>query len=307
MNNGIAYFDAHCDTLHALTAADAVGDLRNNPYHMDLERGAAFLKRVQIFALFADAPDRDARFGKMLDLFFCELKRNADLIAFCRNAGEAEKVIESGKAAAFLSVEGAELLGCSLERLEEAAQLGICSVNLTWNYENALSGSNAQAAGKGLTPLGKAFVRRCGELRIAVDVSHISDRGFWDVLEVAEGPVIASHSNLRSVCPHPRNLTDEMYSALCSVGGVAGVNLYSAFLGERPDMDTVERHIERFLTLGGEDHLGIGADFDGMDQMPIGISGIQDVPHLWEHLIKKGYQESVLEKLFFRNFMRVFM
>ena len=302
----IAYFDAHCDTLHKLSGANARGDLFENPYHVDLKRSKLFSKRAQIFALFANKGDRKDCFEAMTKLFFRSIAAYPESISFCKNSAEAETAILSGKTAAFLSVEGAELLDCSLERLNEASEMGIRSVNITWNYENALSGSNLEGSDKGLTEYGRRFVRQCGKLGIAVDVSHISDRGFWDVLDCAEGPVIASHSNLRSLCPHPRNLTDEMFTALCDYGGVAGINLYSVFLGDSADLDTVEKHIEKFLALGGENHLGIGADFDGMDKMPLGIEGVQDVPKLWDYLKHKGYDKSVLEKLFFQNFMRIF-
>jgi len=302
----VPYFDAHCDTLYRLTEPGAKGDLYRNNFHVDLLRGDAYSPRAQVFAMYADRGDRAERYSQMTALFFSQMQQYADTVSFCRNGEDARSAFVAGKCAAFLSVEGAELLDCSLERLNEAADMGVRAVNLTWNYENLLSGSNAEGAEKGLTEQGRAFVRACGRLNIAVDVSHISDKGFWDVLEFAEGPVIASHSNLRSICPHPRNLTDEMFAALCQYGGTAGLNLYSRFLGDAPDLETVYRHIERFLALGGDDHIGIGSDFDGMDSMPSGIYGVQDIRLLWEYLGNRGYSYTVLKKLFFSNFMRIF-
>ena len=302
----IPYFDAHCDTLYRLTEPVAKGDLYKNDFHTDLRRGGEYSPRAQVFAMFADRKNCAEHYRKMSALFFNQVQQYADFVSFCKNGDDAASAFESGKTAAFLSVEGGELLECSLERLSEAADMGIRAVNVTWNYENQLSGSNAEGTEKGLTEQGRAFVRLCGKLNVAVDVSHISDKGFWDVLECAEGPVIASHSNLRSICPHPRNLTDEMFAALCQCGGTAGVNLYSRFLGDHPDLDTVYRHVDRFLTLGGEDHTGIGADFDGMDSMPSGIHSVQDIRVLWEYLKNKGYRNTVLRKLFFGNFMRIF-
>ena len=147
-------------------------------------------------------------------LFEREMAANADLAAFCRTGAEAEAAFRSGRRAAFLSVEGAELLDCSLERLEEAHAMGVRAVNPTWNHVNALSGTNAEEPERGLTPQGRVFVRKMERLGMLVDVSHLSDPGFWDVAEELSGPFFASHSNARAVFSHPRNLTDEQFTAI---------------------------------------------------------------------------------------------
>ncbi len=302
----IPYFDAHCDTISALHRRKNCGTLRQNDLHVDLLRGGNYFPRAQVFALFAAGGDVEQKYRNMIALFRKECEENTDILAFCRNGAEMRAAYAAGKAAALLSVEGAELLGCSLEGLEEAASIGVRSVNITWNFENDLSGSNAEGRDKGLTRQGRAFVRRCGELGVAVDVSHISDPGFWDVLECACGPVIASHSNLRALCPHGRNLTDEMFRALCEYGGVAGINFYPAFLGENADFSTIASHLEHFLELGGENHVGLGGDLDGIDCMPAGLRGVQDVKGIYEHLKQKGFEDTLLRKLFFDNFQRIF-
>ena len=138
-----------------------------------------------------------------------------------------------------------------------------------------------------------------------VDVSHLSDPGFWDVIETTARPVIATHSNARAVFPNPRNLTDEQFTAIINTNGVAGLNMYAGFLGDEPDLDTVRAHLEHFLALGGEDHVSMGGDWDGCTQLPQGIHGIQDMEKLYEHLLRYNYTESLLEKLFYSNLMRV--
>jgi membrane dipeptidase len=163
--------------------------------------------------------------------------------------------------AAFISIEGAELFGCDLNRLDDFYARGVRALNLCWNHLNALCSE------KGLTELGERFVTRCNELGIIIDVSHLRDEAFWDVIRLTTAPVMASHSNSRVICPHKRNLTDEQFKAIIKCRGVAGINMYAHFLGENPDVNTVIRHIEHFLSLGGAENIALGCDFDGCDTL----------------------------------------
>jgi membrane dipeptidase len=304
-------FDAHCDTIYQCYIKNT-DLLKENPDgHWDLVRTKRFSAYAQFFAIFEDSRDKTISmiqeiFTKQYDIFQSELMRNQEEIMFCRTRNEAETAFVQGKVAAFLSVEGADLLGCSLEQLERAYFCGVRAVNLTWNRSNLLSGSAAEQTERGLSSAGKAFVKRMQELGMLVDVSHLSDPGFWDVIDLAKKPVIASHSNARAICHHPRNLTDAQFSALLQVEGVAGLNLYSEFLGSDPDFDTIRAHLDHFWALGGEDHLSIGGDWDGCDQLPKGMEqGIAGLLRLYEYLLKRNYSESILEKLYYKNLMRV--
>jgi len=312
-------FDAHCDTIsEALIKHE--GFCRND-LHWDLGRAEAYRPCAQFFAIFAlvlDSPDElepahqalywrrgrdafDAQYGKFAE----ELDRNQARMTFCRSAADAEAAAAAGKIGAFLSVEGGEILDCSIESLERAYGMGVRAVNLTWNYENALSGSNVQGADRGLTEPGREFVRRCQELGVIVDLSHTSDPGFWDVMEMAARPVMASHSNARALWNHTRNLTDDMFRAIIKNGGVAGINLYTDFLDADPDVDTVVRHIEHFLDLGGAKHICMGGDLDGCDTLPRGIRGNQDIWKIGEALLKKNYTEELICDIFYNNLLRV--
>ena len=226
-------------------------------------------------------------------------------MALCATAGEAEAAFAAGKVAAFLSVEGAELLDCSLERLEEARELGVRSVNLTWNHANALSGTNAEEPERGLSPQGRAFVRKLEALGMLADVSHLSDAGFWDVADTLSGPFWASHSNSRAVLSHPRNLTDEQFTAIIEHDGVAGLNLYADFLGGAPDVDTVIAHLDHWLELGGARHIALGGDLDGCNRLPAGFTGVESWPLLYEALLRRNTPEDLVRDLFFNNLMRV--
>lgn len=304
-------FDGHCDTI--LRAYQDGRGLRKNMGHLDLTRMAAHGSWAQFFALFWDRGEMPPASEESLwdvfqaeyRIFSRELERNSDTLAFCRTAGEIEQAWAEGKQAALLSVEGAELLGCDLQKLELAYGLGVRAVNLTWNYENGLSGSNAQSPEKGLSKQGRAFVEKMQELGMLVDVSHLSDPGFWDVLELAKKPVFASHSNSRAVCSHTRNLTDEQFTAIIGNHGVVGLNMCDLFLGPDPELDTAVAHIEHWLELGGEKNISLGGDWDGIAHPPKGVSGIQNLDKLVERLLHRNHSEALIGGLLCNNLMRV--
>ena len=310
---GIDLFDCHCDAV--MLRCLQGGGLRRNEGHVDLERAGRYGRYGQFFALFGQPeayPGGDWSglthreiFRMEYALFTREMEANRDIIVHCRTGAEAEAAFAGGKMAAFLSVEGAELLDCSLERLEQAYELGVRAVNLTWNCANALSGSNCQEPERGLTPQGRAFVGKMERLGMLVDVSHLSDPGFWDVAQLLDGPFIASHSNARSVFPHARNLTDEQFTAIIEHGGVAGLNLYGEFLGRPAELDTVVAHLEHWLELGGAQAVCLGCDLDGCSILPHGIQGVQDLEKLYERLLRRNYSEDVVRGVFYQNLMRV--
>ena len=301
-------FDGHCDTI--LRCYLEGGGLRRQAGHLDLERRRGKGRWAQFFATFGSPEDMPGRslwevFLEEYALFRSEVDANADLVAFCRTGEEARAAFAAGKTAAFLSAEGAELLDCDPDKLRLAHRMGVRAVNITWNHPNALSGTNAEERDRGLSEQGRAFVKTMGELGMLVDVSHLSDPGFWDVMEVTDRPVVATHSNARAIFPHPRNLTDAQFTAIINTNGVAGLNMYAGFLGDDPDFDTVVSHLEHFLALGGENNVSMGGDWDGITRMPRGMSGIQDMEKLYEHLLRRNYSESLLEKVFYSNLMRV--
>ena len=301
-------FDGHCDTI--LRSYLEGGGLRRQAGHLDLERRRGKGRWAQFFATFGSPEDMPGRslwevFLEEYALFRSEVDANADLVVFCRTGAEARAAFAAGKTAAFLSAEGAELLDCDPDKLRLAHRMGVRIVNITWNHPNALSGTNAEEPDRGLSEQGRAFVKTMGELGMLVDVSHLSDPGFWDVMEITDRPVVATHSNARAIFPHPRNLTDEQFTAIINTNGVAGLNMYAGFLGEDPDFDTVVSHLEHFLALGGENNVSMGGDWDGITRMPRGMSGIQDMEKLYEHLLRRNYSESLLEKVFYSNLMRV--
>lgn len=303
----IPYFDAHCDTISCCKRDGR--SLRENAGCLDLVRLKRFSKAAQFFAMFCDGGGQNDLFAEaqaQRAVFARELAESGGLAVQCRSRAEVEAANAAGKVAALLSCEGAELLDCDPEKLEWAYGVGVKAINLTWNHANLLSGSHRDEPERGLSGVGKAFVRRAQELGILIDVSHCSDAAFWDLIGMTERPVIASHSNARAVCSHTRNLSDDMFRAICETGGAAGLNFYGPFVSaEDPSMDAVVRHIEHWLSLGGEKHVGLGADWDGCDVLAGGLRGAQDVSLLWEALARRGYDDALLNDLFYNNWLRL--
>ena len=300
-------FDGHCDTILGLLGNPKSGplppgSLYENGLQVDLKRGLEMEAYAQTFALFGF---REMGFPDIFDTLYSRFTAEAEAcsehLRFCRSRRDALDAAKEGKAAAFLSIEGAEVIDCKPEKLEEAAEKGIRGFGICWNRANEITGTNAQEPDRGLSAKGKDLVKLALELGLTADVSHLSDPGFWDVEKLAKGPFIASHSNSRKIHDHPRNLTDDMFRAIRDHGGTVGINLYNLFLGE----DKVLRHIDHFLDLGGEKTLAIGGDLDGCDQLPEGIRGIQDVHLIRDALASRGYEESLLDDIFYYNLLRV--
>lgn len=296
---GIPYFDAHCDTLSVLHSRGAEWSLGANAAQVDIDRLSAYSPAAQVFAIWG------GHYEEKLALLRRSLARDGRAV-LCRTAEEVRKANAAGKVAALLSVEGAEILGCSIERLREACERdGLAMINLCWNSDNALCGA-AMDSGSGLTDAGRAFVRAAQDVGVAVDLSHASERTFWDVLEIAEKPVIASHSNAAALSSEfPRNLTDEQFTALVKCGGGAGLNLCADFIGLGRDIGACCAHIEHFLALGGEKSLFLGTDFDGIAAVPRGLYGVQDMWRLYEALLERGHSEELVQDIFYGDLLRI--
>ena len=301
-------FDAHCDTISRCWRE--YEDLERNTGAVDLERTErAFSRYAQIFALWS-APGytggntEEGAYRALLRCFTRQLERCRDRIRLCRTGEDIRRAWAQGLAAALLSVEGAGLLGCNPDRLEQAAADGVRVITLTWNHANALSGSHSDHPEQGLTGLGRRFVRRMEELNILADVSHLSEAGFWDVMEVARRPVLATHSNAKSVWDHTRNLTDGQITAIIKNQGVVGLNFYREFVGLDRNLDGVRAHLDRMLDLGGADSVALGGDWDGCETIP-DLPDIAALDRLYEYLLCRRYPETVVRGLFYNNLMRV--
>ena len=295
----IPLFDCHCDTgAHAREHGEK---LRRNRMQLDLERLSHYSPAGQVFAVCAADDAAPVKFADVSIAFFLEqIKENSDIVKLCLNFRDILSDEKEGKIAALLSIEGAE----QISDIDEAYGQGVRIVHMTWNHDNALCGA-AMDSGAGLTQEGKSFVLRAQQLGIMLDMSHVSERGFWDTLSISTRPVIAGHSNAKAVCNVTRNLTDAQFTALVKQGGGAGINLYPEFLGLGRDIDAVFAHIEHFMSLGGERAVFLGCDLDGIEQMPKGISGVQDLGRIYEALLRHNYPERLARDIFRNNILRV--
>lgn len=319
----IPYIDLHCDTLmQAFLAKKA--DIFDFPNAMvDLRRLAAAGCRAQFFAIFmppmsyraklgAVVPSDDEYIKALCEIFSSSIRAHADLAAEARSAGQMQANAAQGKISAFLTVEDGRAVNGKLEKLSEWHQKGIRLVSLTWNEANCFGSPNADDAlvmQTGLTAFGKEAVSFMNELGMLVDVSHLSDAGFWDVARQSKKPFVASHSNCRALAPHRRNLTDEMICCLGEKGGVAGLNFGPEFLNQdvADRQSTIERmaaHARHMADRGGVGCVAIGSDFDGV-QGEMEIGGAEKMQNLFDGLRRAGFAPSEIDAIAYKNASRV--
>ncbi len=280
-------FDAHCDTL--CSVCDMGGDVTDNVYNTDTRRMREYKSYSQIYAMFISPEYYTNPKERMKALYDIYCKSDFTGIT------------------PYLSVEGGEVID-SLEDIDYLKNMGVRCINLTWNNSNKICGG-ADDALKGLTPFGRDVVRKLNEKDILIDVSHLNDKSFYNIAEISTKPLIATHSNSRLICNHRRNLTDDMFKIICESNGCVGINLYPPFVKETGEckIEDVILHIEHFLSLGGENHVGIGADFDGVsNNLPQGIEGCEHLYILFDKMSDLGYSDDITNKIAHRNFERIF-
>lgn len=310
----IPVFDLHCDTALALLGEtwNEAGSLKKNELHIDLERAAKLEAYCQCFACYTTPMMEEwsklspvVIFERELATIQREVDKNKRLISIAYSMAEVDANREKGKMSALLTIEGPAGFGFDPALLENLYQIGFRASTLGWNESNVLTGSNV--TGGGLTDKGREYVKEAQRLGMLVDVSHISDEAFWDIMDCTQAPIIASHSNSRSLCAHSRNLTDDMFLAICRSGGVAGINQYAEFLGENSTLDTVCDHIFHFLELDPSGkHISLGGDLDGCRAFSQGFEGIQSYPKLADRLVERGLEEATVRDIFWNNALNVF-
>jgi membrane dipeptidase len=252
----------------------------------------------------------------MASLLFRIERDSRGAVRICRNVDDIRQCIETGVLAAVLHIEGAEAIDANFESLDVLHAAGLRSLGPVWSRPNAFGYGvpfrfpSSPDTGPGLTDLGRELIRACNRLRIMVDLSHLNEKGFWDVASLSDAPLVATHSNAHAICAHSRNLTDQQLEAIRASGGMVGVNFAVNFL--RPDglrnrdmpIDVVIDHVEYLLKHLGEDGVGFGSDFDGAT-MPVSIGSAAGVQGLVAAMRGRGHGEPLIEKVCFRNWLRV--
>lgn len=303
------YFDLHCDTMTECCLQTQ--GLYRNCLHVDLLRSEKFPHYFQCFAAWIPDDLRGeqalARFQQIAGRLREEQERNKALLSLCEKPGSIRTIEANGTVGAILTVENGSALGGRLESIEALQKENVKMITLTWNGENEL-GRGVKAPGcHGLTAFGKRAVKALEQAGIVVDVSHASEQLFEDVMRIASKPVVASHSNAKAVCDHPRNLEDRQFLQIKASGGLVGLNFFQDFLredGRASGMEDVLRHADHFLHLGGEDVLSIGADWDGAT-LPKDMDGLASIPSL-QALFLEEYGETLTEKIFYGNAVSFF-
>lgn len=300
------------------THADSLGDVLKGRRHLDqwTQQGQLDFPRMrsightlQFLSCWVEPeykPERAlSRLLQYIDAFYQELERDGRVIPVTDRPSLARLLRTPGAIGATLSVEGAEALGTDPRVLRVLWRLGVRLLSLTWNERNALAdGAGEDPGGGGISRAGREIVREMNRIGMILDVSHLAETAFWDTLEISQRPVIASHSNCRSLASHRRNLSDAQIRALAQQQGIQGITFVRDFLGPRKNLADVVAHVLHHLAIIGDDqHLGIGSDFDGVEDPVPGLEDVTRLPAFAEALASAGLGDQTIARILGDNYL----
>ena len=315
----IPVVDLHCDTIMALYQHKEK-ELSSNDLQIDINKLIKGNYLAQVFAMFVYLKSGNpfTICNEMIDLFYQELEKNSDKIAIALTFDDVIRNQEKGLLNAILSIEEGGVVDGILSNVDYFYSLGVRMICINWNFYNGIGYPNFELSEKpdfttpnttlGLTQFGIDVIKRMEKLGMIIDVSHLSDKGFWDVYNNTSKPFIASHSNARYVCNHVRNLSDEMIKALSSRGGVIGLNFCTDFINEDTSItyvDDIVKHALHIIEVGGIACLALGTDFDGIGRTTE-VDNAGEMNKLYDALKKADLTDEDIEKIFYKNFLRVF-
>jgi membrane dipeptidase len=299
-------FDAHCDALLKLWLYPDIQFTDSPNLHVSYKALQAGKSKVQCFAIFVPENVRSGeKFDaaiEMIDIFYQKIVNAFPNIKLIRTKNDILNLKEQ-EMGALLTLEGCDAIGTSIERLRTLIRLGVISVGLTWNHANAVADGVLEQRGAGLSHFGKQVVNELNKHRVWTDVSHLSEKGFWEVIELSDY-TIASHSNAYTLCQHPRNLRNEQIKALIEKDGMIGLTFVPEFLSNcgQASIDDILRHLEYVCSLGGERNVGFGSDFDGITTTVKGLNNFREYENLIESLLKQ-YSEEQTNRFLYQNFV----
>ncbi len=299
--------DAHADTLAEVAHGAFALGRENQVGHWDIPRARLGNVGVQFFTV-TDFAQHVPRAMELVDFAYRQIAAFPEDLRLITRYEDISEACNEGKIGMLLSIEGGEALGGELGLLRNFHRLGVRAMGLTWNRRNELADGVLDARSKGgLSEFGAQVVAEMESLGMLVDVSHLSQAGFWDVDAIANRPYIASHSNARALCDHPRNLTDSQIGAIAARGGVIGINFCPEFLSEEGNatIEDVISHIDYIARLAGVEHVGLGSDFDGINHTPKGLENVARLPLITRELLGRGYGEDAILAILGGNFLRV--
>ncbi len=307
--------DTHNDFVYQVYSKGVDIAERNANTHSDLPKFREGGVDVQVFAVWI--PMKEVRNSynftvTQIERLKAMAQNNSSQFEFAQTYNDIIRITGEGKLCGLIGIEGGTAIGDDAEKVTEYYDLGVRYIGLTWNNSNLIASSakDETERGKkgGLTEFGTAVIRKMNETGMLVDVSHLGENSFWDVMAISTDPVIASHSNCYSINPHYRNLTDEQIKAIAEKGGYIGINFYDKFLVKSggADIGDIVRHIDHIRDLVGVDYIGIGADFDGGITPPSGLEDVTKYPELTTALLQNGYSKEDVVKILGGNFLRVY-
>lgn len=299
-------FDCHCDTL--TKSMEYHQNLFENNMQLDIKRLNDFQGATEIFAVWLEPQyikDAYKNTIEAIDFFNSQLEIYGNYFTHILNSDDLKS--ENNKVKAIVSVEGGEAVEGSIEKLHSLYNKGVRLMTLTWNNTNEIGHGALSGCKEGLTDFGKSVVKEMNDMNMLVDVSHLNERGFWDVMEISQKPVIATHSNSYTVCKHPRNLKDDQLKAIADMNGAIGLNIYPPFVkdDQRVYIDDLLRHIDYILNKTGENVLGMGTDFDGISDTPKGLESVEKLSEFYD-IVNLEFGEKIADKLFYENMQKFF-
>lgn len=300
--------DLHCDTFYELCKNNDSKSILNNNLCVDISKLKSSNSIAQFFSLFVNKkvhPNCTEEAKRILNYFKKEVENNSHSAIHCKTYNDL--INSNDKLTFFLTIEEGDVLDGDMDNLYYFYNEGIRIITLTWNFPNKIGFPNFNYTyiDKGLTNFGFELIEEMNRLNILIDVSHLSDKGFKDVISHTKKPIIASHSNCRSLCNHPRNLTDEMIRDISANGGIVGINFYNKFLGNNKETTIIDivNHINHLVKIGGIDIASIGSDFDGFASKSE-IKTIGEMHKLYDEL-SKTFTDDEVDKIFYKNALRL--
>lgn len=317
--------DMHCDTIFEIDRKFHKGnpvDIKDSNLNISLNKmkqGDYVLQNFALFTPLKHVEDPIQHVMHLIDTFYLELEKYPEIIGIVKSYKDIEDNIHNNKMSAMMTLEEGGVVNNDLSYLRNYYRLGVRMITLTWNYVNGIGYPNFDVNDEshgfhtcdeknGLTEFGVQYVKECERLGILIDVSHLSDAGFYDVMKHTSKPFVASHSNARALCDHARNMSDDMIICLAARGGVMGINFASDFLKEGDTLSRVSSMVEHILyikNLAGIDCIGLGSDFDGIPQN-LELKDASYMPVLYQALQNAGLSEEEIEKVFYKNVLRVY-
>lgn len=300
--------DMHSDTLLDVASGKRNIARRSTSGHIDLPRLKEGGVDVQVFAAFIHPKEASrgfARATELLDVFDRLVAAHSQVVARATTVAEIGALVQGGRIALVPAIESGDAIQGDLDSLARLYRRGVRIMSLTWNNSTALADGAREQRHGGLTSLGRRAVARMQDLGIVIDVSHLSEKSFWDVLGSSRGPILATHSNAAGLAPNARNLTDDQLRALACRGGVVGVVFYPQFTGGS-SLEHVLAQVDYLVKIMGADHVGLGSDFDGFSGTVAGLEDVSKLPRLTAGLLARGYAPGDVRKILGGNVLRVF-